>query len=83
MKLANKIVCPLLVVITGVITSGCSGTGTATTYLPRRNAQSPRQGRVPLPVSVLRILACGTERGGAAIRYPGYEHYARESVCHQ
>lgn len=55
MKLANKIVLPLLVVITGVITSGCSGTGKPQrTYLDEtRNL--PAGGRVPLPVSVLRI----------------------------
>ncbi|AKL15888.1 TPA: hypothetical protein ACQ49O_005609 [Klebsiella pneumoniae] len=73
MKLANKIVLPLLVVITGVITSGCSGTGKPQrTYLDEtRNL--PARAEYPYQYQYSESWR-GTERGGAAIRYPGYEH---------
>lgn len=76
MKLANKIVLPLLVVITGVITSGCSGTGKPQrTYLDEtRNL--PARAEYPYQYQYSESWR-GTERGGAAIRYPGYEHTLR------
>lgn len=73
MKLANKIVYPLLVVITGVITSGCSGSGKPQrTYLDEtRNL--PARAEYPYQYQYSESWR-STERGGAAIRYPGYEH---------
>ncbi len=69
MKLANKIVLPLLVVITGVITSGCSGTGKPQrTYLDETRNLPPGPS-TPTSISTPNPRR-GTERGGAAIRYP-------------
>jgi hypothetical protein len=63
MKLANKIVLPLLVVITGVITSGCSGTGKPqrtyldeTRNLPAR-ASTPTSISTPNPGVVQNAVA--------------------------
>jgi hypothetical protein len=68
MKLANKIVLPLLVVITGVITSGCSGTGKPQRTSTKRAISPPGPST---PTSISTPNPGVVQSGGAAIRYPG------------